>query len=110
VSASRPRYPPLAVPRSTIISRNPHGDPNPEKLELARSTEEGTRSQLARLEAFHGRNAADAPAMLRRLRDTVIADGHVFEALMHAVRDCGMRDCRLVDPDGNEQAFGEPTG
>jgi uncharacterized glyoxalase superfamily protein PhnB len=26
------------------------------------------------------------------------------------VRDYGMRDCRLVDPDGNELSFGEPTG
>jgi hypothetical protein len=42
--------------------RNPHGDPIPEKLELARSTEEEKRSQLARLEAFQGRNAAQAQA------------------------------------------------
>ena len=27
-----------------------------------------------------------------------------------SVRDYGMRDFRLVDPDGNELSFGEPTG
>jgi len=70
--------------------RNPHGDPIPEKLELARSTEEEKRSQLARLEAFHERHAAQAPAMLRRLQDTVIADGNVFEVLMDAVRVCSL--------------------
>ncbi|MCZ8096928.1 MAG: methylmalonyl-CoA mutase family protein, partial [Burkholderiales bacterium] len=70
--------------------RNPHGDTTPETLELARSTEEEKRSQLARLQAFHERNAAQAPAMLRRLRDTVIADGNVFEALMDAVRVCSL--------------------
>ncbi len=26
-----------------------------------------------------------------------------------AVRDYGMKDCRVVDPDGNEISFGEPT-
>jgi hypothetical protein len=26
-----------------------------------------------------------------------------------AARDYGMRDCRLVDPDGNELSFGEPS-
>ena len=70
--------------------RNPHGDTTPETLELARSTEEEKRSQLARLQAFHERNAAQSPAMLRRLRDTVIADGNVFEALMDAVRVCSL--------------------
>ncbi|MEI7444137.1 MAG: methylmalonyl-CoA mutase family protein, partial [Burkholderiales bacterium] len=70
--------------------RNPHGDPIPEKLELARSTEEEKRSQLARLEAFHAGNAAQAPAMLQRLKDTVIADGNVFGALMDAVRVCSL--------------------
>ncbi len=70
--------------------RNPHGDPIPEKLELARSTEEEKRSKLERLRAFHERHAAHAPAMLNRLRDVVIADGNVFEALMDAVRVCSL--------------------
>ena len=38
--------------------RNPHADPVPQKLELARSTEEEKRSQLSRLAEFHARNAA----------------------------------------------------
>ena len=44
--------------------RNPHGDPTPTTLELARSTEEEKQSQLARLADFHARHAAEAPAML----------------------------------------------
>lgn len=44
----------------------------------------------SRLEAFHERNAAQAPAMLRQLLDTVIADGNAFEALMDAVRVCSL--------------------
>ena len=59
---------------------------------MARPTDEEKRSQLARREAFHGRNAvqAQAQSMLRRLRDTAIADGNVFEALMDAVRVCSL--------------------
>jgi hypothetical protein len=37
------------VARSTIASRNRHGDPISEKLEPVRSSEEEMRSQLARL-------------------------------------------------------------
>jgi methylmalonyl-CoA mutase len=70
--------------------RNPHGDPIPEKLELARSTDQEKRSQLERLEDFHSRNAKASAAMLQRLRDTVIADGNVFGALMDAVRVCSL--------------------
>jgi methylmalonyl-CoA mutase len=70
--------------------RNPQGDATPETLELARSTEQEKRSQLARLEAFHAAHATEAPAMLRRLQDSVIAQGNVFEALMDAVRVCSL--------------------
>ncbi len=70
--------------------RNPHGDPIPEKLELARSTEEEKRSQLERLAQFHGSHAEAGPAMIERLRRTVIEDGNVFEVLMDAVRVCSL--------------------
>ncbi|MCD0420598.1 methylmalonyl-CoA mutase family protein [Rubrivivax sp. JA1024] len=70
--------------------RNPHGDPVPETIELARSTEDEKQSQLARLADFHARHAAEAPAMLRRLQQAVIADANVFEVLMDAVRVCSL--------------------
>ncbi|MFN8868654.1 MAG: fused isobutyryl-CoA mutase/GTPase IcmF [Pseudomonadota bacterium] len=70
--------------------RNPHGDPVPEHIELARSTEEEKQGQLARLHDFHARHAAAAPAMLERLRQAVIDDGNVFEVLMDAVRVCSL--------------------
>ncbi len=70
--------------------RNPHGDPIPEKLELARSTEEEKRSQIRRLRAFQARHAAEAGPMLERLKQTVIADGNVFSVLMDAVRVCSL--------------------
>lgn len=70
--------------------RNPHGDAIPEKLELARSTEEEKQSQLQRLRDFHARHAEAAPAMLRRLQQTVIDNGNVFAVLMDAVRVCSL--------------------
>src|ERR1700752_2149428 len=65
--------------------RNPHGDPVPEKLELARSTEDEKQSQLKRLRDFQKRNAKESPAMLKRLQQAVIDDRNVFEVLMDAV-------------------------
>lgn len=70
--------------------RNPHGDPIPDTLELARSTEEEKQSQLQRLNDFHQRHASKAPAMLQRLKDAVIENKNVFEVLMDAVRVCSL--------------------
>ncbi|MFN7572363.1 MAG: methylmalonyl-CoA mutase family protein, partial [Betaproteobacteria bacterium] len=70
--------------------RNPHGDPVPEHIELARSTDEEKQSQLQRLRAFHARNAQAAPAMLDRLKRAVIDNGNVFAVLMEAVRLCSL--------------------
>jgi len=70
--------------------RNPHGDPVPQQLLLQRSTEEEKEGQLTRLADFHARHAAKAPAMLKRLQDTVIANGNVFAVLMDAVRVCSL--------------------
>jgi methylmalonyl-CoA mutase len=70
--------------------RNPHGDAVQDKLELARSTDEEKQNQLKRLEAFHQLHAAESPKMLKRLQQTVIANGNVFEVLMDAVRCCSL--------------------
>ena len=70
--------------------RNPHGGSVPEKLELARSSEDEKQGQLARLRDFQSRHAAEAPAMLSRLREAVIQDENVFEVLVDAVRVCSL--------------------
>jgi methylmalonyl-CoA mutase len=70
--------------------RNPHGDPVPNALELARSTTEEKESQLARLADFHARHAAEAPAALARLKQTVIDNGNVFAELLRTVRVCSL--------------------
>jgi len=70
--------------------RNPHGDPVPAQIELARSSEAEKQSQLQRLQAFHERHAAAAPAMLKCLQQAVIEERNVFEVLMEAVRCCSL--------------------
>ena len=70
--------------------RNPHADGPAQTIELARSTEAEKQSQLARLADFHTRHAAEAPAMLARLQQAVIANANVFDVLMDAVRCCSL--------------------
>jgi isobutyryl-CoA mutase len=70
--------------------RNPHGDAVHDKLELARSTDEEKQGQLKRLQEFHTRHAAQAPAQLKRLQQAVIENRNVFEVLMDAVRVCSL--------------------
>ena len=70
--------------------RSPNSDGVPQTIELARSTEAEKQSQLQRLNDFHTRHAAEAPAMLQRLQQTVIANGNVFAVLMDAVRCCSL--------------------
>ncbi|MCW7537270.1 methylmalonyl-CoA mutase family protein [Aquabacterium sp. A7-Y] len=70
--------------------RNPQGDSVPDTLELARSTEAEKQSQLRRLADFHARHADQAPALLQRLQQAVMADRNVFEVLMDAVRVCSL--------------------
>jgi isobutyryl-CoA mutase len=70
--------------------RNPAGDPVPEHIELARSTDEEKQSQLQRLAEFHARHAGESPAMVQRLQQAVIDNRNVFEVLMDAVRVCSL--------------------
>jgi isobutyryl-CoA mutase len=70
--------------------RNPHGDPVPETLELARSTDEEKQSQLKRLADFHAKNANAAPAAITKLKQAAMNGGNVFAELMEAVKVCSL--------------------
>jgi methylmalonyl-CoA mutase len=50
-----------------------------------RSSDAEKQRQLASLRAFHARHAAEAGPALARLRETALAGGNVFEALMETV-------------------------
>ena len=70
--------------------RNPHASDVPQKVELARSTEEEKQGQLARLQDFHKCHAKEAPKMLKKLQQAVIRNENVFAVLMDAVRVCSL--------------------
>ncbi|MYM33142.1 methylmalonyl-CoA mutase [Duganella sp. FT94W] len=70
--------------------RNPKGVAAPAQIELARSTDDEKQSQLARLEEFHQRHAAEAPQALAALRQAAIDNANVFDKLMDAVRVCSL--------------------
>ena len=70
--------------------RNPKGQGAPATIELARSTDDEKQSQLARLDAFHARNAQAAPAALAALQQAAIDNENVFARLMDAVRVCSL--------------------
>ncbi len=61
-----------------------------QEIELARSSEEEKQSQIKRLRDFQARNADKAPAMLAKLKQTVIDNGNVFAVLVDAVKVCSL--------------------
>ena len=70
--------------------RNPKASETPQKIELARSTEEEKQSQLTRLADFHQRHANVAPQALAALQQAAINDENVFAKLMEAARVCSL--------------------
>ncbi len=70
--------------------RNPHAETVPQKVELARSTDEEKQSQLQRLADFQAAHAGESAAALTKLRQTVIDNGNVFAELMNTVRVCSL--------------------
>jgi len=70
--------------------RNPKGEGAPATIELARSTDDEKQSQLTRLDDFHQRHAAEAPAALAALQQAAIDNENVFARLMDAVRVCSL--------------------
>ncbi|MGQ0503667.1 MAG: fused isobutyryl-CoA mutase/GTPase IcmF, partial [Panacagrimonas sp.] len=70
--------------------RNPKGEAQLETIELMRSSDDEKQNQLLRLKQFQDANQKSAPAMIERLRQTVIENGNTFEVLMDAVRVCSL--------------------
>ena len=59
-------------------------------VELARASDEEKDEQLARLKAFHERHAQEAAGALKKLQDTALAGGNLFEELIETVRSCSL--------------------
>jgi len=70
--------------------RNPDAEEAGGSIPLQRSTEEEKQSQIRRLREFQSRHAAETPAAIARLKQTVIDNGNVFAELVNAVRVCSL--------------------
>jgi methylmalonyl-CoA mutase len=70
--------------------RNPKQGETPQKIELARSTDEEKQSQLTRLADFHQRYADVSDKAIAELQRAAINDENVFEKLMEAARVCSL--------------------
>jgi methylmalonyl-CoA mutase len=66
------------------------GDDGELDIELARATEDEKRSQIERLQCFHGAHKDQSGAALEALMQSVSQGGNGFAALMDAVRDCSL--------------------
>ena len=71
--------------------KNPHGDEVPQKLELARATDDEKQSQLRRLRQFQQQHRGEAEAALSRLKDVAASHENVFAVLMDAARVCSLQ-------------------
>ncbi len=70
--------------------KSPQANEVPQKIELARSTDEEKQNQLKRLNDFHENHATASADMLKQLQQAVIANENVFQVLMEAVRVCSL--------------------
>jgi methylmalonyl-CoA mutase len=69
---------------------NEHGEDAQAVSPLFRASDEEQRAQVAAVQAFQQRHAADAPAALRRLQEIAAAGGNVFEELLETVQVCSL--------------------
>ncbi|MDP6374702.1 MAG: methylmalonyl-CoA mutase family protein [Pseudomonadales bacterium] len=79
-----------SLPIIGVNTFRPESEPEATTIELARSTEEEKRSQIARVEDFQARHKDDAERALAHLKATVTEGGNGFTALMEAVRHCSL--------------------
>ena len=70
--------------------KSPQANEVPQKIELARSTDEEKQNQLKRLNDFQTNHAASSAVLLKQLQQAVIANENVFAVLMDAVRVCSL--------------------
>lgn len=65
-------------------------------IELSRASEAEKNDQIDRLNAFQNRNKARSAECLKKLRDTALTGGNIFEQLLTAVRYCSLGEITSV--------------
>jgi methylmalonyl-CoA mutase len=65
-------------------------------IELSRATETEKNDQIVRLKTFQERNKGKSTECLKRLRDTALTGGNIFEELLTSVRYCSLGEITSV--------------
>ncbi|WP_026999943.1 methylmalonyl-CoA mutase family protein [Eisenibacter elegans] len=69
---------------------DPQGSPTIIPAEVIRSTTEEKEYQIAARDAFHLRNQAAGEAALKKLQQTAIENGNIFDSLMECAKVCSL--------------------
>ncbi len=69
---------------------DPQGSPTIIPLEVIRSTTEEKEFQISMRDAFHKRNEAVSADILKKLQETAINNGNIFEMLMECAKICSL--------------------
>ncbi|HML57227.1 MAG TPA: methylmalonyl-CoA mutase family protein, partial [Ferruginibacter sp.] len=77
-------YPIVGV--NTFLSKE--GSPTIQPTEVIRATQEEKEQQIQAIESFKQRHQEHAAAMLKKLEDTALNNGNIFEQLMETVQYC----------------------
>ncbi|MFP5385005.1 MAG: fused isobutyryl-CoA mutase/GTPase IcmF [Bacteriovoracia bacterium] len=65
-------------------------------IELSRASEAEKNDQIARLKSFQERNKSKSSECLKKLRDTALTGGNIFEELLTTVRYCSLGEITSV--------------
>ncbi len=65
-------------------------------IELSRASSDEKNEQIRRLEAFKAKNTNRSAECLKRLRDTALTGGNIFEELLTSVRYCSLGEITSV--------------
>lgn len=65
-------------------------------IEMSRASEDEKNDQINRLKAFQDKHKSKSEACLKRLRDTALVGGNIFEELLTAVRYCSLGQITAV--------------
>jgi methylmalonyl-CoA mutase len=71
---------------NTYLNPNPPSEEAIDNMELARATKEEKELQIHNLRAFQEAHAKEAPAALKRLKETAVSGGNIFAELMETVK------------------------
>jgi methylmalonyl-CoA mutase len=75
---------------NTFLNKN--GSPTTIPGEIIRSTTEEKEQQIQHLEAFKKRNQSQRTEALKKLKETAVSNGNIFEELMETVKYCSLGD------------------